>query len=231
MRIDRSVMLDAIAGAHNGLCSAKPPDQPSIATTAANSNGSADAYGPPDLEKLSSALATLEPDCVEATWKLKRIAPLAMAARNHPELATALYELARSWSSGDLRGKPSKAWATPGSTNGLTGEQVFDQVWKRFLKDTYTGKPATLGTIYHDAKEAGWIDPEEFQPIPDKPPASKTVESAGGLDPLATIQRQFALINLNGRVWVLDQACLEAKPDKSAGKLALSNRSDGSLLI
>ena len=190
-----------------------------------------DKYGPPDLGKLSSALATLNPDCDEATWKLKRLAPLAMTARNHPDSGTALYELARSWSSGELRGKASKAWTTPGTTNGLTGEQVFDRVWKRFLKDTYTGKHATLGTIYHDAKEAGWIDPEEFQPIPDKPPSSKPVDSASGLDPLATIQHQFALINLNGRLWVLDGACLEAKPDQPAGKLALSNRSDGSLLI
>jgi len=33
------------------------------------------------------------------------------------------------------------------------------------LNDTYTGKHATLGTIYHDAKEAGWIDPEKFEKI------------------------------------------------------------------
>jgi len=231
--IEQSVMLDAIAGAHTRLCSAKSPGQSSNATTAANPTGNADApkYGPPDLEKLSAALATLDPDCDEATWKLKRLAPLAIAARNHPELATALYELARSWSSGELSGKASKAWTTPGRTNGFTGEQVFDQVWKRFLQDTYTGKHATLGTIYHDAKEAGWIDPEDFQPIPDKPTSSKRVESAGGPDPLASIQRQFALINLNGRLWVLDGACLDAKPDQPAGKLALSNRSDGSLLI
>ena len=233
MRIDRSVMLDAITDAHTMLCSAKPHGQSSNATTACNptSNIATNKYGLPNLGKLASAMVLHDPDCDEATWKLKRLAPLAMAARNHPELATALYELARSWSSGKLSGKASKAWATPGSTNGLTGAQVFDQVWKRFLEDTYTGKHATLGTIYHDAKEAGWIDPDEFQGIPDKPPASKPVESAGSLDPLATIQRQFALINLNGRLWVLDRACLEAKPDQPAGKLALSNRSDGSLLI
>ena len=233
MRIDRSVMLDAITDAHTMLCSAKPPGQSSNATTACNptSNIATNKYGLPDLGKLASAMVLHDPDCDEETWKLKRLAPLAMAARNHPELATALYELARSWSSGELRDKASEAWATPGSTNGLTGAQVFDQVWKRFLEDTYTGKHATLGTIYHDAKEAGWIDPDEFQEIPDKPTSSKPVESAGSPDPLATIQRQFALINLNGRLWVLDRACLEAKPDQSAGKLALSNRSDGSLLI
>jgi hypothetical protein len=109
--IEWSVMLDTIAGAHNGLCSAKPPGQSSNATTAANptSNTDTDKYGPPDLGKLASAMVMFDPDCDEETWKLKRIAPLAMAARNHPELATALYELGRSWNSGELRGKASKA--------------------------------------------------------------------------------------------------------------------------
>jgi hypothetical protein len=226
--IERSVMLDAIAGAHTKLCGTKPTSHPILAGT---TTASADVYVPPDLVKLASALTTLEPDCGEETWKLKRLAPLALAARNHPELANALRDMAKSWSSGDLSGKQSTAWTRAGSTNGLTGEQVFDQVWKRFLTDTYTGKHATLGTIYHDAKEAGWIDPEEFKQIPDKPPSSKPVESASSLGPLATIQHQFALINLNGRLWVLDKTCLEAKPDQPAGKLALSNRSDGSLLI
>lgn len=59
-------------------------------------------YGPPDLEKLESALAVLDPDCEEQTWKLKRIAPLARAAKEHPELRDRLKELTRRWSRGDL---------------------------------------------------------------------------------------------------------------------------------
>jgi hypothetical protein len=155
--IERSVMLDAITGAHNRLCSTvatEPSGQPTNFSTISN----ADVYGPPDLVKLKSALATLEPDCDEATWKLKRIAALATVARNHPELGAELYELGRSWSSGELGGKGSIAWTTPGG-DGLTGEKAFDAVWQRFLDGKYTGTPATLGTIYHDAKQVGWVDP------------------------------------------------------------------------
>jgi hypothetical protein len=157
--IERSVMLDAIAVAHVRLCGAKSLSHPSIATTAADTADEADApeYGPADLVKLAAALATLDPDCDEETWKLRRLAPLATAARNNPELGTELQELARSWSSGELRGKASQAWTTPGG-DGLTGEEAFDEVWKRFFSGTYTGTPVTLGTIYHDAKQAGWVD-------------------------------------------------------------------------
>jgi putative DNA primase/helicase len=160
--IERSVMLDAIDDAHNKMCSAvaiKPPGHTSIASTETFNN--ADGYGPPDLLKLSSALTTLDPDCDEETWKLKRIAPMATAAHNHPDSRAPLYELARSWSSGELGGKASKAWVTPGG-NGQTGEQVFDEVWQRFLNGNYTGTPATLGTIYHDAAQAGWVDGTEM---------------------------------------------------------------------
>jgi hypothetical protein len=161
--IERTVMLDAIADAHARLCDTvvpKQPSRPAIATTVANIGGSADAdkYGPTDLVKLSSALATLDPDCEEEVWKLRRLAPVADAARHYPELEIELYELARSWSSGELRGKVSMKWCTPGG-NGLTGEQVFDEIWLRFLTSNYPGVPTTLGTVYYDAMQAGWVDP------------------------------------------------------------------------
>ena len=168
-----SDMLDAIDGAHTRLCSAVATKQPSRRSTASTStttpaaaeptgNPDGSLYGPPDLLKLESALATLPPDCDEETWKLKRLAPLALAARNYPELCSVLYELAQSWSSGELCGQESTAWITPGG-NGLTGEEAFDAVWQRFLKDGYTGTPVTLGTIYYDAKLNGWDHGDQFQ--------------------------------------------------------------------
>ena len=151
-------MLDAIAAAHDRLCAAPAPTiDRDPATTVATAN--TPVYGSPDLARLAAALATLNPDCDEETWKLRRLAPLAMAAHDHPDLSITLYELALSWSSGELRGEPSVAWVTPGG-NGRTGEEVFDEVWDRFLKATYNGTPTTLGTIFHDAIQAGW-DPEE----------------------------------------------------------------------
>ena len=53
-----------------------------------------------------------------------------------------------------------------------------------------------------------------------------------GLDPLAKIQEHFALINLDGKVWVLDLDRFATPPADGGSKvLTLSNRSDGSLLI
>lgn len=110
---------------------------------------------PPNLVRLASALTVLEADCDERTWTFHRIAPMAYTARAIPELHDQLYGLARRWSSGALCGAPSKKWRTPGC-NGLTGEQYFERLWKRFLTDTYAGKRVTVGTIYFHAKAEGW---------------------------------------------------------------------------
>ena len=110
---------------------------------------------PPNLIRLASAMTVLEADCDERTWTFHRLAPVAYTARAIPELGDQLKDLARRWSSGELRGVPSKKWRTPGS-NGLTGEQYFERVWRRFLTDTYAGRRVTLGTIYFHAKEQGW---------------------------------------------------------------------------
>jgi hypothetical protein len=88
---------------------------------------------------------------------------MAGEARKYPDYCEALYEMAKSWSSGELRGIESKKWRTPGG-NGLTGEDFFEVTWQRFLTNSYDGTPVTLGTIYFDAKAAGWctpVDPAE----------------------------------------------------------------------
>jgi len=125
---------------------------------------------PLNLARLTSALTLLDPDCGEKTWSLRRLAPLAEAAGTCPELEEELYELARSWSSGALRGIPSKKWRC-GGRNGRTGEEVFDRVWIRFLHSRYRGTPTTIGTIFFDAVLAGWnwVDPEDrFEIIDDE---------------------------------------------------------------
>lgn len=170
--IEQTAMLNAIESAHKGLCSApttKPTSHPTDARVPnITGNGLKFNYGAPNLDQLASALVVLDPDCDDETWKLRRLAPLADAARQYPESGEALYELARSWSSGELRGIASKAWTTPGG-NGFTGKDVFDAVWQRFLNGNYAGKPTTLGTIYYDATAAGWVDPgEQFEIISDE---------------------------------------------------------------
>ena len=65
--IKQDSMLDAIDSAHDKLCR-----QPLIPTT---SNRDMAECGLPDLTELASALASLDPDCDEAIWKLKTYCP------------------------------------------------------------------------------------------------------------------------------------------------------------
>jgi len=51
-------------------------------------------------------------------------------------------------------------------------------------------------------------------------------------DLLLALQSQFALINMTGKIWVLDKALLnDTSGDGTAQKLVLSSRSDGTLLL
>lgn len=156
--IECSTMLDAIDRAHQKFCQ-RPTSVPTEVTpSAADKPYVGSKFSDRDFARLKSALQCLDTECDEATWKFKRIAPLAELAANYPDYAERLKQLAMDWSSGKLAGKPSIAWTTPGKTKGLTGEQAFPGVWERFLSGNYSGKPATLGTIFHDAKEVGWVD-------------------------------------------------------------------------
>lgn len=217
--IDTDQLVAAIDAAYQATQA--PPKEtatPVKTVTVATGGNTPNAELPVDLDKLASALKVLDPDCDDETWKLHRIAPLGLAARQNPEQAEALKILARRWSSGELQGKPAKAWTTPGNTNGMTGEQVFDTVWDRFIKEDHTN-PVTIATIYKNAMEAGWS------------PAIKSAPDAGNNE-LRNIQERFCLLKLDGKIWVLDRSELNKRnPDGTAKPLALSNRSDGSLLI
>lgn len=166
-RIEPSIMLAAFDRASKEHCTTA---NPLSANTEIPANPR-EKSGHNDLELLASALLMLDPDCSETTWKLRRIAPLANESRRHPELTDELYKLSRSWSSGELRGIPSNAWKTPGG-NGLSGEQVFDSTWERFLHSNYQGRLVGIGTIYFDAKQSGWV--------PSVMDGFTVIEKAGG---------------------------------------------------
>jgi P4 family phage/plasmid primase-like protien len=134
-----------------------------------------------DLTRIASALACIDPDSDDDTWKLKVIAPLAREAARRPEHADALKALAKQHSNGGLRGAPSTKWSSPGS-NGKTGENVFDAEWDRFIRDDYAGQPTTLGTLFHLAKQAGWSWPvEDFE----------IVNQTAVVDPMSAIQLEL----------------------------------------
>ena len=171
--IEQEAMLGALQTAYARICfmavrkSSRLPEP--ITTPKMVGRVHEAKYGAPDLLTLASALAVLDPDCDEETWTLRRIAPLAVAARDFPEHGDALRVLARKWSSGELCGIPSVAWRTPGG-NGHTGEEIFDAVWRRFLTNQYDGPRTTIRTIYYDARRAGWADPKDaFAIILDAP--------------------------------------------------------------
>lgn len=157
--IGQSAMLDAIDAAYDRFCGTErikvPSSQGQAQAAAAIDNVAEPKYRTLNIERLASALTVLDPDCDDYEWKLRRMSPLAKAARENPTSEKTLRELAKSWSSGKLRGWPSTKWKTPGK-NGRTGEEVFDEAWARFLKGGYSGRPATVGTIYYDAAAAGW---------------------------------------------------------------------------
>jgi hypothetical protein len=166
-RIELTVMLDAIdaamvtLGAAAEVATSKAEMGMSFAASAPFSSDYASE--PPDLLKLTSALKALDPDCEEKLWKFYRLGPLAYAAREFPELADALHDMAIRWSSGELRGIPSKKWGTA-SANGMNGQTAFKYAWKRFMTDNYQGKRVTIGSIYFHAAEVGWIyTPEQSQ--------------------------------------------------------------------
>lgn len=112
-------------------------------------------FGPPDMATLKSAMARLDPDTAEKNWTFY-VAALAREAKKYPALHDDLKELARSWSRGDLLGMLASKWC---------GDFEFDDLWQRFItENAYQGKPVTVGTIFHDAKTAGWVQPDGVTP-------------------------------------------------------------------
>ena len=275
--IEMSQMLAAIDGAHGKLVKpvqAKPKPLSVAGGNAAHAQVAGLHYGPADVSRVSSALAVMNPDCSESEWKLGIIAPLAREARAYPEITGELKQLAISFSSGKLCGKPSMAWVTPGNSNKLTGEQAFEGQWQRFLNEPLSNESRTgLGSIFHNAELAGWIDPTKLlwdmapmeitsagipdvmtvvattaaqtiapeiaaSAAPDVVPANTSKpkvaagNQAGSSGLLRDLQRHYALLNMSGKVCVLDRDCLSALgSDGTAKKLVLSSRSDGTLLM
>ncbi len=111
-----------------------------------------------DLESLTSALRVLDPDCPEKTWAGHRIAPLAHASKQCPEMADALWSLAVDWSSGKLRGKPAQTWKKNGP-HGSPRLRRLCSLWDYFRSERNSNtqrRHATLRTIYFHAIQQGW---------------------------------------------------------------------------
>jgi len=202
---------------------------------------------PPRIDRLTSALKTLDPDCDEKTWKLRCIAPLAYLASLYPEQNDTLRDLALRWSSGELRGIPSEKWNTPGG-RGVSGKQIFNDVWNRFLTENFDGRRVGIRTIYYEAKKTGWTfggDPaaaaesgdkdKGMSRVPSPTPAVVEGEDASrepSREPLPLLQAYYFLIKLGGKIWVHDRlGCAELERLDTTQKLVFYNRRDASLLM
>lgn len=239
--IPLQLMCDAINHAFDKHCEQKSVNKP-LKSNADQSD--AVLFDQKEMDRLTSALKSLDPDCDDATWKFHRLAILANLGKEHPDWADQLKSLARDWSSGALRGKPSIAWSTPGSTNSRTGEEIFDETWARFLSGTYSGEKATVGTIYHHAHEAGWsYRASAFLPVPSqKMPVAESSRAAVSLPvapgqkvtatALQSVQQRYCLVKMDSKFWVFDTENLHTRnADGLALKLAFFNQKDGALLV
>lgn len=147
----------------------KPQDKDSLwaavqKTLPASTPSTPGDFPPPvedlDLTRLASALASLDPDNEdEKTWAVYRIAPLANAARERPELHDLLYELACRYSSGQLKGEKARTW-TQKTKLGAARRGIIGGTWFRFLKSNRTERVTRVGSIYFHALQAGWTPPE-----------------------------------------------------------------------
>lgn len=157
--VSHLALFAAIDAAYNKFCGDPVISKQSNVVNVVNVDFTGTRYqklGSPNLDSLASALFALDPDCDERTWTIYRLAPMARAARDNAGFSASLYDLAKSWSSGELQGKQSKAWFVC-LGNGKCGKDVFDTVWNRFLNEKPSDQMlTTLGSIYRDAKEAGW---------------------------------------------------------------------------
>lgn len=175
------------------------------------------------LDRIKSALSRLTPDCDEKKWKFYRIVPLVELAKDNPEFQDQLKQMALEWSRGDYWKTPSLAWVTPGQGNKLAGEEAFEETWNRFFTGNYPGKTTSIGSIFKDAKDVGWNDPNE---------SSKNKKEEFNQQSLENIQSDFSLINIGNKISVVDmKAHKERVGQNSAGKLHILNRSDGTLII
>jgi hypothetical protein len=109
--------------------------------------------GHPLTFRVAHALALLSPDCDHATWKERRLLPLAHAARRYPEFASDFLYLAKRWSSGALMRKAAAYWDTPDPDTGATRRAVFADLWVSISMRRHLARDHCIGTIYFDAEE------------------------------------------------------------------------------
>lgn len=169
--IDCDAMLAAIDNAHSRLCvNEKVSDKTSSTThesigTEHTNAGTIPAHIPEtslNIECVESALAAIHPDCSREEW-------LNICFALHSTGWACAESLARSWSMGEF---------TSTKTSIKYDAQDFDIMWR----SSKIGGGMGLGTIFHYAKQAGFVDAgkglSEFSIVNTPTKASSTSNDA-----------------------------------------------------
>ncbi len=99
-----------------------------------------------NIERVKSALASINPDCGYELWRDVCFAVHALGWNCSEQLA-------RSWSQGELTDSCAASF----------DDQAFDKLWESIKPDG----AITPGTLFHHAKSNGWADPRSFQDAKD----------------------------------------------------------------
>ena len=139
--IDRDAMLVAIESAHEHLCLAETVTSKQNVTHLGNAGtATADMHETPlSIENVKSALAAIDPDCEREVW-FKTCCALRSLNWSCGE------SLARAWSKGEF-------WTATNQAASKYDAQSFDIMWKSIRSDVRI----SIGTLFHYAKEAGWV--------------------------------------------------------------------------
>lgn len=139
--IDRDALLVAIESAHEHLCIAETVNsKQNVTHLKSNSTTTADIQEtPPNIKNITSALAAIYPDCEREVW-FKTCCALRSLNWSCGE------SLARAWSQGVF-------WTATNQTASKYDVESFDIMWKSIRSD----EGISIGTLFHYAKEAGWL--------------------------------------------------------------------------
>lgn len=207
-------LIDAVFR-HNGRKPPRPVDKTRIAAKPLLENSDK------VIRELQAMLQHVDPDCGYGDWF--RVLAALFHATGGSEDGLAIAD----------------AWSARGEK--YPGPDEIAAKWGSF--GNYDGDPVTIATIRQMLTDAGvdWMEvcaaaEPGFEPTDTTVTTIETPDEGAAqdveADPLAAIQEDFALINLDGRVWVFDRKRFAASSaGNSTRSLTLSTRSDGALLI
>ncbi len=176
---------------------------------------------PADLAKLRPLVNLIDPDSGYDDW-------FSIAAAIHTETqgSDGGFEIFDDWSShGDKYPGAEKLRYTWEHLQSVDNPKTFATIVYIARNQGADVNPIIGSGELFEACEMESIDPAESKQPEEPPYTAKSVE-------LALIQKQFALINLDGKIFLLNKYSVNEVTEQGlAKKLELSNLSDGKLLL